>query len=138
MEVDFIIKLMFFLCDLHKHIIQLHSEQYGGHHHSDSFIMYHGQGLFRRDFDQSMKTKGGLLSFNSFLSTNKNHQLSLSFARCTIGTSNSVDILFVMTIDCSICLTPFANIRDVSLLTERRYSFLHAFYISHWTNQTNR
>jgi hypothetical protein len=45
MEVDLIIKMGFFVRDLHQHIAALHAEQYCGHHQSGSFIVYRGQGL---------------------------------------------------------------------------------------------
>jgi tetratricopeptide (TPR) repeat protein len=61
-----------------------------------------------------MKTKGGLLAFNNFLSTSKIRGVSLDFAQRTMATSNLVGVLFVMTIDPSIPSTPFANVRDVS------------------------
>jgi hypothetical protein len=60
------------------------------------------------------KTQGGLLSFNNFLSTSKNRDVSLKFARRTISTSDLAGILFIMKIDPSIPLTPFASIHDVS------------------------
>jgi tetratricopeptide (TPR) repeat protein len=114
MEVDLIINMGFFIRDLHKHIAQLHSEQYTGHSHSDSFIVYRGQGLSRTNFDQLMKTRGELLSFNNFLSTSKNRQTALDFACETIQTADIMGILFVMKIDPSTPSTPFANVRDVS------------------------
>jgi len=70
-EVDLIIKMGFFVRDLHNHIAELHTEQYGGHHHSNSFTIYRGQGLSQMDFGQLMKTQGGLLAFNNFLSTSQ-------------------------------------------------------------------
>jgi hypothetical protein len=39
MEVEVIIKMGFFVRDLHKHIAELHLEQYGEHHHSESYIV---------------------------------------------------------------------------------------------------
>ena len=84
MEVDLIIKMGFFVRDLHNHIVALHAEQYGGHHHSNSFTVYRGQGLSPTDFEQLMKTQGGLLSFNNFLSTSQNRDVSLEFARQTM------------------------------------------------------
>ncbi len=63
-----------------------------------------------------VKTKGGLLAFNSFLSTSKIRNISLDFARRTMATSNLVGVLFVITIDPSISLTPFANVQDVSAI----------------------
>jgi tetratricopeptide (TPR) repeat protein len=118
MEVDTIIKMGFFVRDLHQHIAALHLEQYGGHHHSDSFPLYRGQGLSQTQFDELMKTQGGLLSFNNFLSTSKNDNVCLKFARRTMETSNLVGILFVMQIDPSIPSTPFANVQNVSYYEE--------------------
>ena len=66
------------------------------------------------DFDQLVKMKGGLLSFNNFLSTSLDRQVSEGFAFETIETSSLIGILFVMKIDPSISSTPFANIRCVS------------------------
>jgi tetratricopeptide (TPR) repeat protein len=114
MEVDLIIKMGFFVRDLHNHIATLYSEQYGGKNHSDSFTVYRGQGLSQKDFDQLMKTKGGLLSFNNFLSTSKNGDVSLGFAREAVATYNLVGVLFIMKIDPSISATPFANVMKVS------------------------
>ena len=114
MDVDIIVKMGFFVRDLHNHIAALHSEQYSGLSHSDSFTVYRGQGLSQTDFDQLMKTKGGLLAFNNFLSTSINYNVSLGFVRETIATSTLVGVLFVMKIDPSIKTTPFANVKNVS------------------------
>ncbi len=55
MEVDLIVKMGFFVRDLHNHIAELHTEQYGGRHHSYSFTVYRGQGLSQTDIDQLKK-----------------------------------------------------------------------------------
>jgi hypothetical protein len=131
MEVDLISKMGFFVRDLHKHIAALHLEQYGRHnHHSKSFILYRGQGLSEADFDQVTKTKGGLLSFNNFLSTSKNRNVSLEFARGTMATSSLVGVLFVIQIDTSTPATPFANVGDVSVYqTEEEILFsMHSIF----------
>jgi tetratricopeptide (TPR) repeat protein len=114
MEVDLIIKMGFFVRDLHNHIAVLHADQYSGHHHSDSFTVYRGQGLSQKDFDQLKQTQGGLLAFNNFLSTSANSDVSLDFARRTMATSKLVGILFILKIDPSISATPFANVGEVS------------------------
>ncbi len=118
MEVDLIIKMGFFVRGLHNHIAELHTEQYGGHHGSDSFIVYRGQGLSQTDFDQLKKTQSGLLSFNNFLSTSENRNVSLDFARRTMNITSLVGVLFVMKIDPSISATPFANVRNDSYYQE--------------------
>ena len=114
MEVDLIIKMGFFIRDLHKHIAQLHQEQYDGRDYSHPFVVYRGQGLTTKDFEQLVNSKGGLLSFNAFLSTSKNRNVSLDFAFQTASHSNMVGILFIMKIDPSKCSTPFANVQEVS------------------------
>jgi tetratricopeptide (TPR) repeat protein len=113
MEVDLIIKMGFFVRDLHNHIAELHTEQYGGQNHLDSFTVYRGQGLSQTYFDQLKKTQGGLLSFNNFLSTSKNRNVSLDFAQRTMATSSLVGVIFVINIDPSISATPFANVGNV-------------------------
>jgi hypothetical protein len=114
MEVEIIIKMGFFIRNLHQNIGQLHSKQTASHHDSTPFIVYRGQGMSPTDFDQLKKTQGGLLSFNNFLFTSKNRHASLNFACQSIATSSLLGILFVMEIDPSITSTPFANTRDIS------------------------
>jgi tetratricopeptide (TPR) repeat protein len=103
----------FFVRDLHKDIAALHAEQYGGQNHSDSLVVYRGQGLSQTDFNQLQKTQGGLLSFNNFLSTSQKRDVAQEFTRRTINTSNLVGVLFVMKIDLSLSGTPFANVQSV-------------------------
>ena len=130
MDVDLIIKMGFFVRDLHNHITTLHVEQYGAQNHSKSLTVYRGQGLSLTDFEQLMKTEGGLLSFNNFLSTSENRNVSLEFARRTVITSNLVGVLFIMNIDPSMSATPFANVRNVSAYqTEEEILFsMHSIF----------
>ncbi len=118
MEADLITTMGFFVRDLHKHIVELHFEQYGEQNHSNSFIVYRGQGLSQTDFNQLQTTQGGLLAFNNFLSTSQDREVSLRFARRSINTSDKIGILFVMIIDPSISATPFANVKNASYYRE--------------------
>jgi tetratricopeptide (TPR) repeat protein len=114
MEVDLIIKMGFFVRDLHNHIAVLHSEQYNELNQSNSFTLYRGQGLSPTDFDQLMKTKGGLMSFNNFLSTSRNRAVSFAFAASNVSNPSLIGILFEITVDPLIVSTPSANINEVS------------------------
>ncbi|CAF2980020.1 unnamed protein product [Rotaria sp. Silwood2] len=114
MEIDFIISIGFFIRDLHKHIVKSHKEQYVEQVHTKPFTVYRGQGMSKAAFDQMQKTQGELLPFNNFLSTSMHSQVSLNFARETMESSDLIGILFVMKIDPSISLTPFADTRNVS------------------------
>ena len=56
-DVDIIIKMGFFIGDLHRHIEKLHKEQFGNHQTGKTFTVYRGQGLSKTDFDQTEKNK---------------------------------------------------------------------------------
>jgi Tfp pilus assembly protein PilF len=114
MDADVIIQMGFFIGDLHRHIDQLHNEQFNGQNSGESFTVYRGQGMSKLEFEQMMKTKGGLISFNNFLSTSKDRKVSLKFANDAVTNPDLVGILFVMTIDPTKSTTPFASIADVS------------------------
>ena len=133
MEVDIIIKLGFFIRDLHENIVKLHSEQFLGHQKCHSFTVYRGQCLTKTDFNQLIKTVGGFLCFNNFLSTSKNRDISLKFARRSFANSYLTGVLFIITIDPSMSSTQFAAIKNVSYYqTEREILFsMHSiFYVA--------
>ncbi|CAF4125091.1 unnamed protein product, partial [Adineta steineri] len=113
-DVDMIIRMGFFIIDLHRDIQRLHSEQLDGHQSGKTFTVYRGQGLLKEDFTEMTNTKGGLLSFNNFLSTSKNRDVSLNFAQQAAANPDLVGILFVISIDPTDSTTPFASVSDVS------------------------
>jgi tetratricopeptide (TPR) repeat protein len=126
---DTIINMGFFIHDLHRQIEELHKEQVGSYH-GESFIVYRGQGLLTSDFEKLQKTQGGLMSFNNFLSTSKQRNVSLVFAEGTLTKTNTVGILFQMTIDPSVISTPYADIRGSSFFeTEEEILFsMHSVF----------
>ncbi|CAF1458509.1 unnamed protein product, partial [Adineta steineri] len=113
-DVDIIVRMGFFINDLHRDIQRLHSEQFDGHQSGTTFTVYRGQGLSKEDFTEMTKTKGGLLSFNNFLSTSKNRNISLNFVQQATTNPGLVGILFVMSINPTHSTTPFASVSDVS------------------------
>jgi tetratricopeptide (TPR) repeat protein len=127
-NMDIIIKMGFFISDLHRQIEKLHKEQFGSLHSRKIFTVYRGQGLSKTDFDQLTDTKGGLMSFNNFLSTSKTRNVSLSFAQSALTDPNSVGILFVMTIDPSQSTTPFASINHVSYFKDKEDEVLFSMH----------
>ncbi|CAF3733650.1 unnamed protein product [Adineta steineri] len=113
MDADIIINMGFFLSDIHQQIQRLYEQQvssYGG----NSFVVYRGQGLMKPDFEKLQKVEGGLMSFNSFLSTSKNKKVSFEFAVRASLKPDTVGILFIMPIDPYIKSTPFASITELS------------------------
>jgi tetratricopeptide (TPR) repeat protein len=119
MEVGTIIKMGFFVHDLHHQIEQLHRKQIGDYH-GKSFIVYRGQGLCATDFEKLCKTRDGLMSFNSFLSTSRVREVAHVFAVSSLEQTDMVGIHFEMTIDPSISSIPFAAIDELSYYTEEQ------------------
>jgi hypothetical protein len=48
MEIELIIKMGFFVRDLHEHLAAVHKEHFSGHSHSTSFTVYRGQVCLRQ------------------------------------------------------------------------------------------
>ena len=69
LDMEAMTKLGFFIRHLHIQLEELHQEQSANF--QKAFIVYRGQGLSKDDFQNLMGSKGGLLSFNNFLSTSK-------------------------------------------------------------------
>jgi tetratricopeptide (TPR) repeat protein len=113
MEADLITTMGFFVRDLHEDIAALHSEQYGGQSHSNSFIVYRGQGLSQADFNQLQTTQGGLISFNHFLSTSLK-QVALLWTQSIKANPDLIGVLFEMKIDPSMSSFSFANVKNFS------------------------
>jgi tetratricopeptide (TPR) repeat protein len=98
-------------------IVELHKKQVNSYN-GKSFTVYRGQGLSIIDFEKLRKNKGGLISFNNFLSTSKDRNVSMAFAESASSNSDTNGILFEMTIDPSISSAPFASIQEVSRFSE--------------------
>lgn len=115
-DMEAIMKLGFFIRNLHQQLQHLFAEQSGSF--QQIFQVYRGQGLSQEDFQQLRDMKGGILSFNNFLSTSKNPQVAMNFAENAIRkNSQIVGVVFIITIELSKILasiTPFAMIDNYS------------------------
>jgi hypothetical protein len=80
LQGDIITNMGFFIRDLHEKIQELYRKQVGSYS-GNSFILYRGQGFLKTGFAKLLETSGGLMSFNNFLSTSKNRNVSLRFAK---------------------------------------------------------
>ncbi|CAF4511448.1 unnamed protein product, partial [Rotaria sp. Silwood2] len=140
MDVDIILKMGFFIRHLHNHITQLHQEQQG--RMPTKFQVFRGQGLSMEDFEKMKKTKGGLMSFNNFLSTSRKRTISLdNFARPATNNPSSVGILFIMNIDTAICMkssTPFAEVSKVSFFKGKEEEILFSTHTIFRINRIER
>ena len=113
LEGDTIIYMGFFIRDLHCQIEELYREQIDNYR-GKSFLVWRGQGLSKKDFATLQKTTGGLMSFNSFLSTSTKLAVALDFAKKALIRIDMVGIYFKILIDPSISSTAFAAIEDIS------------------------
>ncbi|CAF1264497.1 unnamed protein product [Adineta steineri] len=117
MESDIIINMGFFMHDLHQQIQQLHQQQLSSYQ-DKPFIVYRGQGLSKANFEKLQQTKAGLMSFNNFLSTSTEEDISLLFAQSASDNVDMVGILFKMLIDPRVKSVPFASIKQTSYYNE--------------------
>ena len=115
MDPDLIIKIGFFIVDLHRQIEKLHAEQFGGTDFTRNLTVYRGQGMSKADFERMMKNNGGLLSFNCFLSTSRDCNVSRSFVNRAMKDPDIIGVIFIMTIDPTQSTAPFADIAKASL-----------------------
>ncbi|CAF4016053.1 unnamed protein product [Rotaria sp. Silwood1] len=118
----------FFVNDLHRQLEQLHKEQFAGHQSSKTFTVFRGQGLSIANFKEMKEMNNSLISFNNFLSTSSNRDVSLGFAKQSLSDKNLVGILFVMTIDPTKSIIPFASINDISFFGDKEGEVLFSMH----------
>lgn len=121
-DTDTIIKMGFFMSDLHRQIDELHSES----NLRKSITVYRGQGIIQGDFDRVKTNKGGLISFNSFLSTSLDSDVALSFAMQSTTVHEVIPVLFKINVDPEVC---FANLNDdISYFKGREMEILFSMH----------
>ena len=115
LQADIIVMMGFFIADLHRQIKQLHNAQihlYQG----QSLIVYRGQRLSRIDFDKLKKSEGGLMSFNSFLSTSRSRDMPFLLAESAAQAMDIYGIVFVISIDPKMTGALFADVSEISYM----------------------
>ncbi|CAF1558035.1 unnamed protein product [Adineta ricciae] len=125
-DVDCIIKMGFFIRDLHNQIKQLHAEQYPVGK-TRLFTVYRGQGMSCADFKKLQNSIGGLISFNNFLSTSEDYHFSFAFAESHQDHSDLTGILFEITIDTTKTRVPFADLHNTSYMKDE-YEILFSMH----------
>jgi Tetratricopeptide repeat/NAD:arginine ADP-ribosyltransferase len=113
MEADIMVDMGFFIRDLHHRLDRLHREQLPGYR-GKPFTVYRSQGLSTDDFQKMSQSRGGLISFNNFLSTSTDPSVTENFTALSEGQPDTVTVLFVMTIDPAVTNMPYANIKEES------------------------
>ncbi|CAF3460999.1 unnamed protein product [Rotaria socialis] len=112
-DSDAIIKLAFFIHDLHEHISSLHRKNWTGNGNLKPFELHRGQSLHRQQFDLVQNSIDGLLSFNCFLSTSYDKDVALMFANASEVNSDTIKVVFKMTIDPTIESTLYVETQNI-------------------------
>ncbi|CAF3027362.1 unnamed protein product [Rotaria sp. Silwood2] len=109
-DTEIVIKMGFFLRDLHYQIEQLYSKM----KNHDRLNVFRGQGVLLTEFDKINNSRGGLLSFNNFLSTSTDEDVGYMYADSARGNPDVIGITCSIEIDSSISTAPFASIDEFS------------------------
>nr|ABQ08070.1 hypothetical protein [Adineta vaga] len=113
LQGSILISMGIFIRNLHEQIQQLYEEQMKNCKENHFYCLSWTR-FTLNDFEKLQNTIDGLISFNNFLSTSRNRNISLLFAESSSSKSNTIGILFQINIDLSIVLTPFADIHNYS------------------------
>ena len=95
LDVDVILRMGFLIQDIHRQIQEVHLRS----RRLNFFLVYRGQGMLSADFERIRENVGGLLSFNSFLSTSTDRSVALGFAQQARANPELTALLFEMKID---------------------------------------
>ena len=124
-DIEIIIKMGFFLRDLHVQITCLHANSTNRTLTSN---IYRGQGMFNADFDRMSQNVGGLLSFNNFLSTTLDRELAYARADSAQDDPQLTGVFFEIKMDTSISRTPYASIGHVSYFLDSEQEILFSMH----------
>ncbi|CAF1504670.1 unnamed protein product [Adineta steineri] len=127
LDADTIINMGFFIRDLHQQIKQLHKQQFSNYR-GKPFEVYRGQVFLKTNFDKLKKTEGGLMSFDSFLSTSRDRDVALEFAKNVLENTDKLGVLFIMTIDPRVSSAPFASIDEISYFKAEEEEILFSMH----------
>jgi tetratricopeptide (TPR) repeat protein len=112
-NVELLVKFGFFITDIFKQLSATGLSETDECH----FKVYHGQRISKNELNRLQKSIGGMLSFNSFLSTSKDRNVAVIFAG--LSTDDFIAVIFEINIDRNIRDTkPYADIRQISFISE--------------------
>jgi tetratricopeptide (TPR) repeat protein len=126
-EINIIMKMGFFMQDLYHQIEHLYKNW------SDKpslLTVYRGQGMLDSEFERLRKGKGGLVSFNNFLSTSVDKKISFLFADSARSDPDLVGVLFEIAINPELSSTPFISLDNIGhYLQEQEILFsMHSIF----------
>lgn len=111
--------------DIHEQIKKLYSNRTD---RMTLFTVYRGQGMLNDEFNKMHNNIGGLLAFNSFLSTTTNLNVAIKFARKRTDQPNKTSVLFYIELDPSLTSIPFASVNDLSYYKKKEEEILFSMH----------
>jgi tetratricopeptide (TPR) repeat protein len=123
-DVDIVLKMGFFIQNLHKEIEQIHSKT----SQKEKQKIYRGQRISNVELEKLKISEGGLLSFNTFLSTSTNYSISYLFADSVRDDPEGIGIIFEAEIGPEISSYPFASLDDVSVHSNLEQEILFSMH----------
>lgn len=123
-NVQLLMKMGFFVRDLHRQIEILHHQA----NYSFPFIVYRGQGLKYAELKKIQTSINGLLSFNSFLSTSTDREVAYLYADSAVQNSDLIGVLFRIEINSSIPTVPFTSLDNISYFGETEKEILFSMH----------
>jgi hypothetical protein len=108
-DIEILNKIAFFIQDLHKQIKDLHIKS----HDYKQLTVYYGQGISYDQFEKLNMNINGLISFNSFLLTTIDKEVSLNYAKQSQNNRDLVSIFFQIEIDQSKSSFPFVSLDEL-------------------------
>ncbi|CAF3160698.1 unnamed protein product [Rotaria sp. Silwood2] len=108
-DIETIMKMGFFLQDLHQRIVYMHTQQ-SETRDNRKFTIYRGQAMTSDEIEKVEASQGGLLSFNNFLSTTLDEKIAIQFAEKAYNNPHVIAVLFNIEINPKNSSVPFAFI----------------------------
>ena len=122
-DMEILSKIAFFIRDLHQQIKDLHSKSLN----NEKILVYYGQGISNDQFNQLSINIDGLISFNNFLLTTIDKEISFHYALQSANDFNLISILFQIEIDCSKTLFPFVKLDEFDYFHDTDQHILFSF-----------
>ena len=126
LDISVIVKLGFFIKDLYQQIDDMYQNQFTGTNIDQRLKFYRGQGMSKDEFEKVLKTKGGLISINNFLSTSTKKAAPMKYAERALLNLDKVGVLFVIQIKSNQSTTPFASVSGVDADKEKNDEVIFA------------
>ena len=120
-DIEIIIRMGFFIKDLHQQIESLKTTKL-------PIVAYRSQNVSKEDFDKMKDIKGNLLAFNNFIMADLDSKASIDAARRARDNPNSVGVVFRFRIESKQTSSPYAFVQNHSFSPERTKSILFSMH----------